>query len=233
MSKKNTIRLTEDWLKTIISESVETVLNEIGDTRRGQYLLGKLYKRKRDDSWSEYAQNGDWESHIDNIDKWGDIQKYAEKHNTKGLSGDYAFLSGQNNKVIGTGFGRKTRPANQRELWDYYTTKDGEESQMTPDEIYKYSLEWLEKNSSKILKFNGGNNKRAKEVLEDENCDNLGELIRICPKTLIIALTRKFYPIFMKKMYKELNLYFEDSISFTMYSAFEKAWKVFCEKYQN
>lgn len=232
MSKKNTIRITENKLKSIIVESVKSVINEIGDTRRGQYLLGRLSKRKKDDAWNKYQEDGDWKSYVTNTDS-SDIQRYAEKHNTKGTSGNGAFLSGKYDKVIGKGFGRNSKPKNQEDLWDYYTTKDGEENQMSQEEIYEYALQWLEDNRSKILKFNGGNNLRAKEVLEDENCRNLGELIRNCPQTLIIALTRPFYRIFMKKMYRELNLYHEDTISFTVFSAFENAWKVFCENCQN
>ena len=41
-----TVKLTEAELKKIISESVMNVLNEIGDTPRGQYKLGRLARRK-------------------------------------------------------------------------------------------------------------------------------------------------------------------------------------------
>ena len=40
------IRLTESDLHRIVKESVNRVLNEIGDTERGQYMLGRLSKRK-------------------------------------------------------------------------------------------------------------------------------------------------------------------------------------------
>lgn len=44
---KQTIRLTESDLHKIIKESVNRILNEIGDTNRGQYMLGALAARKR------------------------------------------------------------------------------------------------------------------------------------------------------------------------------------------
>ena len=42
---KQTIKLTESQLHDIIAESVKRCLNEIGDTRRGQYMLGRLHRR--------------------------------------------------------------------------------------------------------------------------------------------------------------------------------------------
>lgn len=43
---KKLIRLTEADLHRIVKESVNNVLNEIGDTERGQYMLGRLGARK-------------------------------------------------------------------------------------------------------------------------------------------------------------------------------------------
>lgn len=43
---KKTIRLSEADLHRVIKESVNRVLNEIGDTRRGQYMLGRLRNRQ-------------------------------------------------------------------------------------------------------------------------------------------------------------------------------------------
>jgi len=45
---KQTIKLTESQLHDIIVESVKKCLNEIGDTRRGQYMLGRLHRRVLD-----------------------------------------------------------------------------------------------------------------------------------------------------------------------------------------
>ena len=48
---KKLIRLTESDLHRIVKESVNRVLNEIGDTKRGQNLLGQVHARagERDD----------------------------------------------------------------------------------------------------------------------------------------------------------------------------------------
>lgn len=48
---KKVIRLTEGDLHRIVKESVNRVLNEIGDTPRGQYMLGRTGERalRRDD----------------------------------------------------------------------------------------------------------------------------------------------------------------------------------------
>lgn len=43
---KNRIKLTESQLHEIIKESVKNVLNEIGDTPQGQYMLGRLKQNK-------------------------------------------------------------------------------------------------------------------------------------------------------------------------------------------
>ena len=43
---KKLIRLTEGDLHRIVKESVNRVLNEIGDTPRGQYMLGRLQGRQ-------------------------------------------------------------------------------------------------------------------------------------------------------------------------------------------
>ena len=45
---RQTIKLTENQLHDIIAESVKMCLNEIGDTRRGQYMLGRLHRRVLD-----------------------------------------------------------------------------------------------------------------------------------------------------------------------------------------
>ena len=42
---KKLIRLTESDLHRIVKESVNRVLNEIGDTPKGQYMLGRLQGR--------------------------------------------------------------------------------------------------------------------------------------------------------------------------------------------
>lgn len=54
--RKNKIRLTESQLHRIIKESVKSVLNEIGDTNRGQYMLGRLRNRQSNQG-SKFARN--------------------------------------------------------------------------------------------------------------------------------------------------------------------------------
>ena len=39
---RNVVRLSESQLKAMIAESVREVLNEIGDTTKGQFALGAL-----------------------------------------------------------------------------------------------------------------------------------------------------------------------------------------------
>ena len=42
---KQTVKLTESELRNMIAESVKSVLNEIGDTDKGQDALGQVYGR--------------------------------------------------------------------------------------------------------------------------------------------------------------------------------------------
>ena len=62
--KKNRIRLSESQLHRVIKEAVKNVLKEIGDTYRGQYMLGRanqraLYNREdgKEAEISDYAFN--------------------------------------------------------------------------------------------------------------------------------------------------------------------------------
>lgn len=61
---KNIIRLTESELKEIIKESVKKIIQESGDTLKGQYLYGKAARRqeklgnkKRAEELNDYARN--------------------------------------------------------------------------------------------------------------------------------------------------------------------------------
>lgn len=75
---KKTIRLTESDLHRVIKESVNRVLNEIGDTRRGQYMLGRLRNRQ--------SNNGGKFFRGINYNDAGD---YAYKANGNSYSKDY------------------------------------------------------------------------------------------------------------------------------------------------
>ena len=52
---KKLIRLTESDLRRIVKESVNRVLNEIGDTPKGQYMLGRLQGRQMNNGKNKSA----------------------------------------------------------------------------------------------------------------------------------------------------------------------------------
>ena len=54
---KKLIRLTETDLHRIVKESVNKILNEIGDTAKGQYMLGRLQGRQINDGQRDKAMN--------------------------------------------------------------------------------------------------------------------------------------------------------------------------------
>ena len=62
---KQRIRLTEGQLNRIIKESVKQVLNEIGDTAKGQELLGKSVRKARQKGENGLAMD---------IDSYADMQ---------------------------------------------------------------------------------------------------------------------------------------------------------------
>jgi hypothetical protein len=61
---KKLIRLTESDLHRIVRESVNKILNEIGDTPRGQYALGQVSQRANTDSLN--AEDWYRQTHDDN-----------------------------------------------------------------------------------------------------------------------------------------------------------------------
>ena len=94
---KKTIRLTESDLHRVIKESVNRILNEIGDTRRGQYMLGRLrnrqsfrginyndagdyaYEANRNSYGKDYQEGfHDEEKYRRNADSTWDIGKYGK-----------------------------------------------------------------------------------------------------------------------------------------------------------
>jgi hypothetical protein len=56
---KKLIRLTESDLHRIVKESVNRILNEIGDTAKGQYMLGRLQGRQMGNGNRDAAMNTD------------------------------------------------------------------------------------------------------------------------------------------------------------------------------
>lgn len=79
MNKKQVIRLNENQLRQIVTESVKKVLNEIGDTESGQYMLGRLAGRK----WNKADIKG-----------FQDVARYAERQriNKNGDEGDNSLV---------------------------------------------------------------------------------------------------------------------------------------------
>ena len=84
--KRNKIRLTESQLRQMVAESVKSVLNEIGDTRRGQYALGQLGGRRlaNNDSFGEMetaVHARDNRSNIYHLSSYEDgMQDYLNAH---------------------------------------------------------------------------------------------------------------------------------------------------------
>lgn len=91
---RNVVRLTESQLKAMIAESVSNVLNEIGDTNHGQYMLGRLAARK-------FLRGGSTQDA-------GDVVMHGSNNNMNNHMGDdylasgiadYASYSDPNNKL--------------------------------------------------------------------------------------------------------------------------------------
>ena len=78
---KKLIRLTESDLHRIVKESVNRVLNEIGDTPRGQNRLGALAKRKQE-CWKTF--DNDYDGHSYN----GIFKKYAFRKRNRAVYSD-------------------------------------------------------------------------------------------------------------------------------------------------
>ena len=81
---KKLIRLTESDLHRIVKESVNRVLNEIGDTEKGQYVLGALQARK----------NRGIAPSSDEFDR--SVGKYASNQRKKVLGHDNAYVKDDN-----------------------------------------------------------------------------------------------------------------------------------------
>ena len=75
---KRTIRLKESELRRMISESVRRVLNEVGDTKRGQYMLGRL-KNRQSNGGGKFFRGINY----------NDAGDYAYKANGNSYSNDY------------------------------------------------------------------------------------------------------------------------------------------------
>lgn len=88
---KRKIRLTESELRNIVAESIKNVLNEIGDTHRGQYMLGRVAGRtpnsvnndafnRRKQPWSEMDDFADGYADQRNIDNSDDVWRKSSAY---------------------------------------------------------------------------------------------------------------------------------------------------------
>ena len=85
---KKLIRLTESDLHRIVKESVKKIINEIGDTNRGQYMLGRLAAKKNAANYfNTYAPE------IQRRREVGKIGDYAAKHSNS-FGQDIAYNHG-------------------------------------------------------------------------------------------------------------------------------------------
>ena len=75
---KKLIRLTEQDLHRIVKESVDRILNEVGDTKRGQYMLGRL-KNRQSNGGGKFTRGINY----------NDAGDYAYKANGNSYSDDY------------------------------------------------------------------------------------------------------------------------------------------------
>lgn len=71
---KNRIRLTESDLHNIVKESVNKIINEIGNTPKGQFALGRLAYRKGEEKPLMGQNVGKMRK-----DSGNDVFKYADK----------------------------------------------------------------------------------------------------------------------------------------------------------
>lgn len=90
------VRLTESDLHRIVKESVRRIINEIGDTTKGQYMLGRLSQRKGEPLSKNFYSDGEigaYARHNANPPDYNDSNWY-EKTNKYQRKQD-AFLSGR------------------------------------------------------------------------------------------------------------------------------------------
>lgn len=70
---KQVIRLNESQLRQIVKESVKMLLNEYGETERGQYMLGRLAARKWGNTDIKGFQDVANHARQERINKNGDV----------------------------------------------------------------------------------------------------------------------------------------------------------------
>ena len=83
---KQIIRLTDQDLNNIIEESVKQIIKEIGDTPKGQYMLGRLSRKYQTTPSDRYYERlNDLYSYTFNKQ----VDKNMEKSYNKGMYDEY------------------------------------------------------------------------------------------------------------------------------------------------
>ena len=228
MDMRQTIKLNEQQLNKMIVESVKNVLKEIGDTRAGQYMLGKLWQKKYDEKYDESPDEA-WK----NADP---IRNYAQKNNRKSVAGSSAFDAGThakwNNKWRQQELDKKgkTKRKSEQEIFNSLVDKDKKEKVMDAQDIQTYAYDWLIKNYARIVKYKGDS--YAKSFMEREGCRNLGELIiKMYDETRVPGWI--LYKKFFNEVYDELGLYHDGGSYVDENNGFKPAWEQFCEYVYN
>ena len=91
--EKNTIKINESQLKKIVSESLKNIVNEIGDTVNGQYMIGRAAARRA-------AQGANWRKKADSLNGSPFHSNTQQAMNNKASD-----LSLQGNKIYSYGAG--------------------------------------------------------------------------------------------------------------------------------
>ena len=114
---KRRIKLTENNLRRIISESVKKILKEYGEGNRGQYMLGALAARKK--------QQGIEKGMTDNESGYNDISRYAA-NKRKGTNAEKmkqnsfynGFHSGKDSREYGYNYMKNLDKQNESRIRD-------------------------------------------------------------------------------------------------------------------
>lgn len=132
---KKLIRLTEGDLHRIVKESVNRLLNEIGDTKRGQYMLGRL-KNKQSNGGGKFRRGINY----------NDAGDYAYKVNGNSYSDDYQ-QGYENEEKYGRNADSTWDGDKYRRMKFNYDTKQMEDM----DNIGKRFIDFIEKYHGGVL----------------------------------------------------------------------------------
>lgn len=141
---KRKIRLTESDLHRVVKESVNTILNEIGDTTRGQYMLGRLRNR-------QLNGGGKFSRGIN----YNDAGDYAYNANNGGYSRDY--LQGYDDE---TKYKRNDDSTWDRDKYSHIKFNYNAKELYDMDSIGRKFIQFIESDGSllqKIVDYESGN----------------------------------------------------------------------------